>query len=163
MTRLPGDVLAQMRMGTEYRVPIRVRGFSVMVRPLSIAEENEVISQVLEEMRKMPESARNPQTEHTLLAKKYLCLASTTAPNAYDFQITNDMVEAMTVNEVQALYKQYVGVTEKANPMLEEMPEKEILDLVEKVKKKSSDATELSFMELVNVCLHLLGDRHTDS
>ncbi len=156
------DVISAMRTGTDYRHPVRVRGFQVFLRPITIAEQMQIASVIIEEMESLPASAKNALTENLALAKKTLIYASTSAPDKLDFKITDKMCDAMTADELMALFKQYNGVVEKVNPMLEQLPREVIEQMVLSVKKNPAALTQLSLMELVNLCQHLLGDSPTD-
>jgi hypothetical protein len=155
-------ILESMRLGVDYRLPIQVRGFRVFVRPLSIAEKRMVGSLVVDEMMKLPDSAKNAMTEQTLFAQYELMYASTSAPDKLDFKLTETALKAMTVEELLALYRQYNGVCDKVNPMLESMDQSKVKELSESVKKNPSTLTELSLTELINVCRMFREESLTD-
>lgn len=159
------DQLEKMRAGIDYRFPIRVRQFSLDVRPLSILESLQVAQEVAEEVRKVPESARNRLTEHTFLAKATLIRASTSDVGKNDPKIHDYSLDRMTGDEVQALFKQYISVVDRANPSLEFMSTKDIEELVTDIKKNrteqnsvewDSQLTELSIWELASIARYFL-------
>ena len=130
--------LDAMRLGTDYRQSINVRGFTLQVRPLAISESLDVASTVVTELNKLPEAARNQMTEHFLVAKETLKKASTSAPGMTDLQITDHMLMAMTNDEVHFLFKQYVVSCDKVNPALEVMSEADLKALVDELKQKKA-------------------------
>lgn len=166
------DELLAMRAGIDYRIPVKIRGFKIMLRPLSMLETQQVAATVKEKMEEAPESWRNSLTESAIRAKETIKLASTSKPGAGDFKIHDVTLDEMTADEALFLYKQYLAVCDKANPALERMPSKDLQALVEAIRapfavdpsKKNdpvaqeelvSALTELSFTQLVNVCLHM--------
>lgn len=146
-----------MRMGVDYRLEIKVRGFTMMVRPLAISETLQVAATVQDELSKLPESARNRMSEHFILAKETLKIASTSDVGKNDPRITDLMMTHMTNDELHFLFKQYVAATDKVNPAMETLTPEEVEAIVEELKKNSSDAdlvsalTELSFSQLVSL------------
>lgn len=153
--------LAAMRAGTEYRFEIRLRQFVMNCRPLTLSETNNVTSKVRAEMMKLPPEERTSVNESTYLAKAFLELSSTSAPGVYDPQLTHVLMDEMTADEIQYLYKQYVQVTARANPALEELDRAELDLLVEALKKSPKEALAsqligLSFLQLLNVCRFLI-------
>jgi hypothetical protein len=151
-----------MRLGVDYRMEIKVRGFTMMVRPLAISETLQVASTVQDELNKLPESARNRMTEHFILAKETLKIASTSDVGKNDWRITDLMMSKMTNDELHYLFKQYVAATDKVNPALEVLPPEEVQGIVNELKKNNSEAdlasalTELSFSQLVSLARHYL-------
>jgi hypothetical protein len=152
----PISALAAMREGIAYSEIISVRKFSVSVRPLTLGEGNAVLSRVTAGMMRLPETARNRPNESALIAKETLALASTSAPNAADPQLTEDFLDSCTPEEVSALFKQYRGMVERCNPLLEELLVEEIKELVEEVKKNPGELITRSPLEWLKVALHLL-------
>lgn len=150
------EQLDAMRRGVDYRLEIKVRGFSMMVRPLTVDEVMQVAATVQEKMTMIPDSAKNALTENVLLAKETLKLASTSDIGTNDPKITDYILGRMTTDELQCLHKQYVGICDKVNPMLEEMAAAELQALIDALKKSPLQLTELSFMEMANVCRHLI-------
>lgn len=147
--------LAQMRMGSDYKFTIKLKQFSVVLRPLSMDEFVNVTMETAEYLESLPPVARNRLSENTILAKKILVLASTSEPDMGDFKLTESLLGRMTNDEVSYLYNEYCVICDKVNPKLEELPIEEVDRLVDMVKKSPSQAIELSFLELVNVCRKL--------
>lgn len=155
------DQIDAMRMGTDYRVPVNVRGFRMLVRPLSMQETVEVASSVQARLDGLPVSARSSLTEHTILAQETLQKASTSDVGKTDYQITEVIMQKMTPDEISYLWKQYVSAIDKTNPSLEMMREEELVLLAEALKKSPPGELglaliELSFSQLVSLALHLL-------
>jgi hypothetical protein len=159
------DLLAAMRDGVEYRIPIKVRKAEIILRPLTIIETNHVASAVQTIFKRLSDEERNRITEHVIIAKETLKLASKIGEKV---GLTDYLLDAMTNDEVQHLMKQYVSVCDKVNPALEVMKDEEVIQLIEDLKKNNSEKIclaliDLSFSELVSVCRKLiLGDLPTD-
>lgn len=147
--------LDAMRMGTEYRMEIALRGFKMPVRPLAMSEIVQIHHKVAEYVGTLPVSARTAQNEHYYAAREYLKAASTEDIGRGEVRIGDPVLDRMTVDEVMHLYRQYINTVDKANPSLEFLNSEDIQRLVEEVKKKpeqlDSAVTELSFLELVSL------------
>lgn len=155
----PADLIQEledMRQGVDYRLEVKIRGFSTLMRPIAISESAQIAANVQKELRALPEEAKNSITENLILAKHTLQTASTSDVGKTDPSITSLMMDRMTTDELQYLHKQYLAVCDKVNPMLEIMSPEAIAEMVEEIKKNSSVLTELSFMELANVCRFLI-------
>lgn len=152
-----------MRAGVNYRFPVRVRGFSVSLRPLSIQETLDVTSQVAQHIASVPPSARNAMTEHVLFAQKTLERASTTDVDVNDPTLPEMVLSRLTPAELDLLFKEWVAGSDRCNPALEALPDEEVRALVEHVKKKPSDLIELSFLQLASVCRSILDGSREDS
>lgn len=150
------EQLDAMRMGVEYRLPIEVRGFKMYVRPLTVMESVKIASDVHAELVKLPQDARNRLTEHWILARETLKLASTSDVDKNDPKITDLILSRMTNDEIHFLFKQYVAACDKVNPALELINTEEIEKLVEDIKKNNPEElayqlTELSFLQLTSL------------
>ncbi len=154
-----------MRAGVDYQFSIKVRKFSLQVRPLSILESLQIAQQVAEEVRAVPESARNRLTEHTFLAKATIIKASTSDVGKDDPKIHDYSLDRMTGDEIQALFKQYISVVDRVNPSLEFMETTQIEGLVDSIKKNRTEIssvewdlqlTELSIWELASIARYFL-------
>lgn len=153
------EQLDAMRIGTDYRVLVKIRGFEMYVRPLSISETIQVTATAQEKLSMLPVQARNVLTEHTILAKETLKLASTSDVGRDDIRITDLILDRMTNDEVHFLFKQYIAATDKANPALELMKADELTSLVNEVKKNKGEElvsalTGLSLLQLVSLAHH---------
>lgn len=148
-----------MRLGTDYRFKVKIRGFEMWIRPLSISETIEVTSKTQEKLSMLPAQSRNVLTEHTILAKETLKLASTSDVGLGDIKITDLILDRMTNDEVHYLFKQYVAATDRCNPALELLQPEELTSLVNEVKKNKGEElvsalTELSLSQLVSLAQH---------
>jgi len=148
--------LDAMRMGTDYRMSIKLRNFNMPVRPLAMSEQIQIHHNVADYLSKLPNSARTSQNEHYYAAREYLKMASTSDVGQADVHIGDPVLDKMTVDEVMHLYRQYIQAVDKANPSLEMMSADEITAIVDDIKKKAPDelglaVIELSFLELVNL------------
>ena len=155
------EQLDAMRLGVDYRMEIKVRGFRIMVRPLAISESLQVAALVQDELMKLPKNAQNRLTEHVILAKETMKVASTSDVGKNDPRITDMVMMGMTNDEIHFLFKQYVAACDKVNPALELMKPQEIQELVEDIKKKEGEELvlqliELSFSQLVSMAQYFL-------
>lgn len=156
------DQIDAMRLGVNYRLEIKVRGFKIMVRPLAIQETLQVAATVQEEISKLPASAQNRLSEHFILAKETLKLASTTDVGRNDPRITDLILTQMTNDELHYLFKQYVAACDKVNPALELLTPSDMQTLVDELKKNSDETelglalTELSFLQLASLARYFL-------
>lgn len=156
------DQIDAMRMGVDYHFKISCRKFDLICRPLSISENLDVISKVAHRLSQMSEFEKNRLAEHTLYAIETLILSSTTEQGSNDPKITEYILQRVTPSEIDYLFKQYVGHIEKVSPALERLDQAQVTALVEDLKKKAtpldldSQLTELSYLQLVNVCRFLI-------
>lgn len=151
------EQLEQMRAGIEQRYPISIRQFRMMVRPLTIMEIQNITMEVAEKLETLPDHARTTMMESSLLAKEKLKAASTSEPGGSDAKITDYILDRMTADELQSLFKQYVAVCDRCNPSLEQLSDDRLKELSEAVKKNGDLALiELSSLELINLCRFLL-------
>lgn len=152
------EELALMRDGIEFRQLVKIRKFQVHLRPLTNAEMNMVTAQVIKTMQSSPEEYKNSLAENTLMAKVTLRIASTTDPVSNDPKLTEYLLDQMTNDEINAIWKEYCGVIERTNPVFDRMKVEDVRALIEEVKKNPSRVIELSFTDMVNVCLVLTSD-----
>lgn len=157
------EQLEQMRMGTAYRQKVRVRGYSVLLRPLTIGEHVQITQAIAETMDETPVHLRTALWQNILLAKKSLERASTEAPGAeHGPHLTEAVIDKMTNDELMALYKQWTAATARVDPNFEDVPDAEIIAFAEHlkeeiiVKKNPSAVIESSFSQLANLVLFLL-------
>lgn len=153
------DILSAMRMGVEFSHPVKIRNFSVNLRPLSIAETLEVANNTRVQMESMPTSQKHRLQEHTLLAMNTIEKASTPFGQGQMPKIPAKMMELMTPDEVHYIHSEYVKICDKINPSFELMSYEEVKTLVTDLKKNSEDVrqlTELSSRELVSIVHSLL-------
>lgn len=150
----------KMRMGVDYSFRITLRDFSCTVRPLANSEFTKAYAAVANHMRSVPEFSRTKITEDNLLAREFLKMASAEF-GVYPGALTDAVLDQMTNDEMMYLYKQWLDVCDKVNPMLETMPEEQLKALVEEVKKSppsdlAFQLTELRFGQIRSILLYLL-------
>ena len=152
--------LQAMRLGVEYRFEVNVRKFKVFLRPLSAVEIVQSTREAQQALMDMPEEDRVAVSESILLCTKKLIKASTSDVGVNDPKLTDYVMERMTADEMDLLWKQYLAGCKRCDPALEEMPVDEVKALVEEVKKNPrevvSTLTGKSFWELVNISRHLI-------
>lgn len=156
------DQIDAMRMGVNYRLPLKIRGFQMTVRPLAIQETLQVAATVQDELSKLPSNAQNRLSEHFILAKETLKLASTSDVGRNDPRITDLILTQMTNDELHYLFKQYVAACDRVNPALEMLTPSDIQTLVDDLKKNKDKTDlelaliELSFSDLVSLAHYFL-------
>lgn len=155
------DQLSAMRLGVDYSEIITCRKFSLKVRPLSMLETLQVAQETQQEMALKDEFSRHRLSENEIYARQTLIKATSSDVGANDSQLTDYIVQRMTAEEFQYLFKQYVAVVDKKNPCLELLKGEELQKLVDALKKSPEETlglhlTELSFSELVSVCHALI-------
>lgn len=151
-----------MRMGTSYKTEIPLGdGRSITVRPLTIMETMQAAANVVEKMKSMPESWKTRMTEHMYTAREMLKYASTSDVGKNDSSVNDEMLNTMTPDQLQFVYRQFVAVLDKVNPCLEMMKPEELEQLVLELKKNSpeelvSPLTELTFLQAINLVRYFL-------
>ncbi len=159
--------LEAMRLGVDYTFEVKVRGFSLMLRPLAIIETidvtNRVIERVNHDMKSRPNGMLNPIFEQTMMALETLVMASTSDVGANDPKITYYVLERCSADELNSIFKEYVAGCDKVNPSLDRMNPDEIETIVDEIKKNPDwekmpllPLIGLSHSQLANVALHLL-------
>lgn len=155
--------LDAMRLGVDYSGVIKIRGFSLRVRPLSISETVQVASKVTERMMDLHPMAKNRLSENTFLAIETLTLASTSDVGVNDPMITPYIMERMTPDELSSVFKAYVAECDRVNPSLDKMSGEDVGKLVEELKKNvanpdglDSRLIELSLSELLSVVTYFV-------
>jgi hypothetical protein len=153
-----------MRMGVDYFFTVKVRDFKARLRPLTNGEIVQIYGDVAEQMLKVPPSRRTKMVEDQMMARNFLVHASSPFDN-YAPTITDPILNAMTPDEMMAVYREWQAHCDRVNPALELMDNDQIKALVEMVKKNPPQdlvfqLTQLSFGQLVNLahCLLTKGD-----
>lgn len=151
--------LQAMRQGIEFVFPVTCRGRTWKLRPLASLEIIQSASETADALSKLPDSQQSQVTASLLNASHQLIKASSSDLGATDATLTQQLLERMTPDEINSIWKQYVRITDRVNPDLEEMPAERLLQLVEDLKKNSendSRLTDLPISHLIAVCRHLL-------
>lgn len=159
----PQALLAAMRLGVDYTETISLRSFKVMVRPLSMLETLQVAHEVQVQMSQKDEFSKHRLSENSIVARETLKRATSTDVGSKDSILTDLILEKMTPEEVQYLFKQYVAAVDRKNPCLEMMTAEKVQELVNEVKKNpreewASLLTGLSFSELLSLSHHLISE-----
>lgn len=153
----PDDILNALRMGVNYTFEIRVRGASVIMRPLTISEHVEIVNRAVSETQNKPEGQRNQLTESSLLALYTLELAST--PESVGTRkamprLPLYALNKMTNDEVIAFHRAYLAACETLDPALETIDQDQLLALIETAKKNTSELTRFSRRQLEAMATH---------
>lgn len=153
------SIVEHMRMGTNSRFPIKLRSKkTILLRPLSIYEQNKVVTDSMEEQQSKPSLQQHSMMENTVLMLKTLELASTSDYGKTDFVLSTSEMQKLSAQELQYLWAEYVSACDKLNPRLEKMSKEDMQDLISECKKKEesweSALMNLSFWELWNMALH---------
>jgi hypothetical protein len=147
-----------MRYGVEYSFPISCRRLTVQVRPLTNLEIIQATSMAAEAFQKLPPMQQISVTSSLLSAMHQLEKAS--APDINETPtLPMSVMQMMTPEEINHLWKQYVRVTDVVNPSFEFMSTDEFNKLVDDLKKSSdqlSQLTDLSISNLIGLARHLL-------
>lgn len=153
--------LELMRAGVDYKFTISLRDYRVTVRPLTATEIVSAASKAAESYMKLSETERVNISASLLSAMYHLEMSS--APDVGEMgKLPFAMLQKMTPDEVNHLFKQYVRVTERVNPDFEEIPLDRVKELVSNLKKNSdkrSPLIDISISELMAVCLSLLDEQ----
>lgn len=168
MERETRPELEKMRMGVEYSFPVKLRGFEVILRPLSNSEMMQAKSLVASAMANMKLHERSEVMEHNELAKEFLERASSPF-GEFAPKLPKSLLNEFTNDELMYFYREYLAVCDRVNPALEELPQEALMEMVEMVKKNPSQEIRLglislSFGQLTSLALYLLinGERPTD-
>lgn len=153
--------LEKMRAGVDYFFPVKLRGFSVSLRPLSNNEWVECYHDVAEFMEDLPANRRSKIQEDLALAKEILIRASRPFDSKEPAKLTNLILDKMTNDELMYVYQEWQAICTRVNPSLEKTSVEILQNTVEALKKNPpqdmlSQLTELSFGQLVNLVNYLL-------
>lgn len=153
--------LEKMRLGVAYKFPVKVRDFTVQLRPLTISETIQVHANVIDHLKSVPDAANNAVNESSSIAKESLKFASQSDYGTGDYKLTDAVMNRWTPAELDYVFKQYVAGTDICSPQLEEIGTDGLEQLVEELKKKAKGEqllllTEQSFLVLANLARYLL-------
>ncbi len=147
--------LALMRQGVSYRFNIRIREYSLAVRPLSTMETIHAAKRAAAKFQALTQEEQTSVTESIIIVSEKLKIASTSDVGAQDEKLTDLLVSQMSPHELDYLWKQYIAGLERVNPSIEEISAEDLEALVEEVKKSPlglrSALTELSLRQLVAI------------
>lgn len=158
--------LTAMRLGVEMQFTVKLRGFSIKLRPLSINEIVEVVHKTNQRLEALPKTAKTQLTEHVIFGQETLSRASTPSIEDQRAILNEGILGKLTEAELSLLLKEYNAGCDLVNPVLERMTQKQLQELLDLVKKSPvaektqeevrSQLTELSFWELVSLSEALL-------
>lgn len=150
-----------MRMGVEATFPVKFGPITILMRPLSNSEMVSCYSNAAEYVRTLPKAQQTELTENTWRAREFLKQSSkpfgTELPKLTDFHL-----DKMTNGQIMSLYKEWMAITERVNPDIQNISDERLKLIVETVKKNlpaeelGSLLTELSFGELRSLAHYLL-------
>lgn len=149
--------LELMREGVEHNFEISVRKFKVRVRPLTNLEVIQATAGAADAFEKVPENQKISITLSLLNAMHQLEKSATKDVGEMT-ELPMTLLQMMSPDEVNHLWKQYVRVTDKVNPSFESVSAEQLLNWAEELKKNSepeSLLTDLSISSLIGLCLHL--------
>src|SRR5690348_14237296 len=95
--------LEALRLGVDYKMTIQCRGYSIVLRPLSFDESNQIISDIHASLQRLPDYARTETAFRAAHAKETLKLASTSDVGVYDPQIHETLLKRLTTEEIMWL------------------------------------------------------------
>lgn len=155
------QILNALRLGVQFRFNVTLRGLTIPLRPLSMEETILINQRIQEQLLRTPIMATDNYYISALRAKETLQLASTSRPGETDFRITPHELNQWTGDEVNALFREYVSVTDKVNPDVDVMSVEEMEFVIDVIKKKpeaerASALTELSFSQLKAIICFLV-------
>ena len=149
--------LELMRQGVQYKFSLKIRNWSVPVRPVTVGEHMSINNEVINDMAGLSPLMRSTLNESYMLAKSMLKKASAEPPPSTRLgPITDLLLDSMTIDEVLFLYTQYEAGVAKVNPKFELLSNDDVQELISKVKKKESALTDCSFSQLVSMVHSLL-------
>jgi hypothetical protein len=152
--------LALIRQGIEYRFQIKIGQLVLLMRPLSITEEDRITQDVIDEMKNLPEEKKTSLKQSALLSIKKLETAQTSDVNKKDWKMSQMELSYLTPGELEYIFKNYMAGCDKINPGIETFSRDQVSQWVDALKKSSSDLEmiliESSFHQLAAICRHLL-------
>lgn len=161
--------LSLIRQGVDYRFRIKCRSLELAVRPLSIAEEDQIAQDVMESMEKLPVVRQTSIRQSMMLSIKKLEMAQSAQPGSQEgVKVFQAELQHMTPGEIDHLFKQYIAGCDRVNPLMDRLGAEDLQKIVDHLKKNSTvremTLIESSFFHLVDLCLHLLntGESPTD-
>lgn len=149
--------LELMREGVGFNFEITLRSFKVKVRPLTNLEIIQATADAGKAFNSLPEDQRLNVSASLLNAMYQLEKASAKDVGEIG-ELTLPLLQHMSPDEVNHLWKQYVRVTDNVNPSFETATAEQLSVWAEELKKNSdplSLLTDLSISNLISLCLHL--------
>lgn len=149
-----------MRLGVDHKFPVKIGKVQIYLRPLSNSEMVDGHAAVSAHLERLPSAHRTKVMEDTLLAREFLKKASSPF-GEYRPQLTDPYLDCMTVDQLMAVYKEWLSITDRINPQLEKIDPELLHELVDSLKKNKPEdillpLTELSFGQLTSLVAYLL-------
>lgn len=154
--------LDKMRLGVKYRFPVKLRGYEFLCRPLTVIECTEVAIETANDLNNKPHLRHVPLGENVLFAIKTLSRASTSAPDARDMQLHEAVLQQLTPDELMFIFSEYKAIVDRVAPLLQEVSEERITELLDLAKKNHTALIDFSFAEAIGCCRALLRAQPTD-
>lgn len=149
--------LELMRSGIEASFEIGIREYRIKVRPLTTLEVIQATADAAEAFEKLPEPQRLNITMSLMSAMYQLNRASSIDVGELG-KLSLALMQMMSADEINSLWKQYIRVTDKVNPSLDSVSMEQLVSWTESLKKNSDPhylLTDLSISNLISLCLHL--------
>lgn len=150
--------MEKLRLGLQNRCRPVVRGITFEFRPLTIGEINDITTQSVAKFEKMLPAEKHSIKESTLYTILTLCKASEVQLGVPG--VTEDTLNLLTADELGYMMREYRTMTDLCNPVLETIPEADLIRLADEVKKNQSAAIELSGLQLLRL-VQFLSTRQT--
>lgn len=151
------DQLAMMREGHDAPMVFEMGSMPIQCRILTASELVRIEQDVQIERVKMEEGGV-PWTEDWMLNR----LRQITLERATKLEgepvgtLTHDLLDRMSFDEVCFAYGEYLSLLRKVNPMLDDMSDEEVTELIEAVKKDPSLLSECTSTQLRRIITQLL-------
>jgi hypothetical protein len=144
----------KFRLGLENRCLVTVRGVPFEFRPLTIAEVADTTTTSMSAFNRMLPEQKHSINESRVMAICTLVKASELKPGTPG--VTEDTLNMLTPDELSYVYREYNHMVAMCNPMIETIPDDELLGLAEELKKNPNLLTELSSLRQLNLVRFLL-------
>lgn len=148
--------LELMRFGVDYKFTVRLRGFEIVFRPLTENETTRIADETTDYITSLKKEHQTDLKYSAVFANKTIQQASTSAPGATDYQISELELTRCTPDEVMFLFNEYNKCVDKVNPNIEKMSTEDLSKLVDDAKKNLLPMTALSSWQMENLCRALI-------
>lgn len=136
--------LADFRKGVERTHFIALRGKQIPVRILTLDDMNKIRRESLVSQAKVS----GDDTDRNIWVQKQTLAMATKIEEGKPPFLHEKILGAMTIDEVEYIYNEYLKVMARFNPALEELSEPQFRALVEAAKKKSVSWSDLSLPQM---------------
>jgi hypothetical protein len=142
------DMLAKLRQGVEETYEVRMRGANIPVRVLSGTE----INTARQAAKKATLLGKGDETDMNFEVQKNILMLASQVPAGDAPTLSRKVLDALTIDEVNFLYSEYIAVMDRVNPSLEQLDPEEFRSLVEALKKSLLTSKDLSLRQLRAIC-----------